>query len=185
MKKKRFLIFLIFISLSSIGSAEEMRYVIGRDDVFLRPSTSEKDAFLERLPYGTEVALLSEGDVWTCVEYYGIIGYCKTKFLAKSDPFSIEPHPESIKQAFGTKYLRYGNTYYDFRVMNLQKCLVEGGYLSDDPGADGFFGSATQSAVIRYQKRHGLETNGCVGDDVKRRLWSEYEDLLELTGYIR
>ena len=182
---KKFLIFLIFIALPSLGSAEETCYVIGKDDVFLRPNTSEKDAFWERLPYGTELTLLGEGDIWTCVEYYGITGYCKTEFLAKSDPFSIEPHPESIKQAFGTKYLRYGNVTYDYGVMNLQKCLVEGGYLNDGPGADGYFGSATLTAVIKYQRKHGLQANGCVGDDVKRKLWAEYAHILEITGFIR
>ena len=74
---------------------------------------------------------------------------------------------------------------YDYGVMNLQKCLVEGGYLNDDPGADGYFGSATLTAVIKYQRKHGLQANGCVGDDVKRKLWAEYAHILEITGFIR
>ena len=46
-------------------------------------------------------------------------------------------------------------------VQNVQYMLIDAGYLSD--GADGVFGSGTESAVRRFQADHGLDADGVVG----------------------
>lgn len=47
-------------------------------------------------------------------------------------------------------------------VQNVQYMLINSGYMSG--GADGVFGSSTESAVRQFQADHGLEADGIVGD---------------------
>lgn len=46
-------------------------------------------------------------------------------------------------------------------VQSIQYMLIDSGYLSG--GADGQFGSGTESAVKRFQSEHGLDADGIVG----------------------
>ena len=67
--------------------------------------------------------------------------------------------------------LRFGS--FGPQVELLQLGLSRGGYLPAS-GIDGIFGSATQSAVIRFQQDNGLAADGIVG----ARTWSALDPLL-------
>ena len=53
-------------------------------------------------------------------------------------------------------------------VQRVQYMLIATGYLSD--GADGVFGSGTQTAVRRFQADHGLDADGVVGSQTMQAL---------------
>ena len=59
------------------------------------------------------------------------------------------------------RYLKKGCKGEDVRA--LQFLLIGRGYICGTAGADGSFGSATDSAVRQYQKAKGLEVDGIVG----------------------
>lgn len=48
-------------------------------------------------------------------------------------------------------------------VVTLQRTLISKGYSCGEYGADGSFGADTETAVKKYQKDHGLEADGEVG----------------------
>lgn len=50
-------------------------------------------------------------------------------------------------------------------VMNVQKALISNGYSCGSTGADGVFGSDTDSAVRAFQKAKGLTVDGIVGEN--------------------
>jgi peptidoglycan hydrolase-like protein with peptidoglycan-binding domain len=55
-------------------------------------------------------------------------------------------------------------------VMRLQNRLIELEYDCGALGSDGFFGSATQAAVINFQKNNGLNVDGKVGPNTWEKL---------------
>ena len=64
--------------------------------------------------------------------------------------------------------LRYGSEGNE--VTTLQNRLIALGYLAGS--ADGKFGRDTKSAVIAFQKAHGLSADGVVGTDTSTRLYA-------------
>ncbi|WP_338058871.1 RHS repeat-associated core domain-containing protein [Acetivibrio clariflavus] len=79
----------------------------------------------------------------------------------------------------GHKYknelLKYGMKD-DNDIIILQKVLVSKGYLKMPEGVDyGYYGKLTRDAVKKYQKDHGLEDDGIVGD----KTWESLGLLLE------
>ncbi len=179
------LLLIVGMFLPSVqANAEDIMYIVGYPDTFLRADPSTKNPYLARMPHGSAVTVLSEEtDGWCLVEYYGQQGYCMREFLHEDDPYILyEPHPESAEEAFSDHLLRRGNRYPDYRVMNLQMCLIQGGYLSDEPGADGLFGRRTKAALSEFQKEHDLDPDGIAGDLTKEALWDEYCDLLMEIG---
>ena len=56
-------------------------------------------------------------------------------------------------------------------VKRLQKRLIDLGYLSGS--ADGKFGSATESALIEFQKNNGLEADGKAGTKTQNKLYGD------------
>lgn len=168
------------------ASAEEIMYIIGYPDTFLREDPSTKNPYLARMPYGSAVSVIDEGQTWSLICYNGQYGYCMREYLNEDDPYYVmEPHPESAEQAFGTNMLRRGNRYPSILVMNLQLCLAYDGYLRDTPGVDGYFGRDTKAALAEFQKEHDLEATGEAGDITKAVLWDTYCDLLMESGYVR
>ena len=168
------------------ASAQEIMYLNGYPDTFLRSDPSTEHPYLARMPYGSEVSMIDEGKTWCVICYNGQYGYCKRKFLQDDDPYGqADPHPESAEEAFGTNMLRRGNKTPDFRVMNLQLCLIEGGYLDEEAGIDGYFGRKTKGALAEFQKEHNMAATGQAGDLTKTILWDEYCDLLMESGYKR
>lgn len=170
----------------SVASADEIMYIVGYPDTFLRQDPSAENPYLARMPYGSAVNVIDEGNTWALICYNGQYGYCMREFLNEDDPYYLmEPHPESAEQAFGTNMLRRGNRTPNIFVMNLQLCLVQGGYLDTDPGADGYFGRETKAALAEFQKEHDLYASGEAGDITKAVLWDEYADILMQIGYKR
>ncbi len=108
------------------------------------------------------------------------------EFLNEDDPYYLmEPHPESAEQAFGTNLLRRGNKTPNIFVMNLQLCLIQGGYLDINPAVDGYFGKETKAALAEFPKQHNLHSSGEADDMTKVILWDEYNNLLMQIGYKR
>lgn len=179
------LIVSMFLSLST-ASADETMYIVGYPDTFLRRDPSTEHPYLARMPYGSVVSVIDEGRTWSLICYNGQYGYCMRDYLNEDDPYLLmEPHPESAEQAFGTNMLRRGNKTPNIFVMNLQSCLIEGGYLEGIPGVDGYFGKDTKAALAEFQMEHDLDATGEAGDITKSVLWDEYADLLMRIGYKR
>ena len=175
----------LFFSIS-VASADEIMYIVGYPDTFLRRDPSNVNPYLARMPYGSAVNVLDEGNTWSLICYNGQYGYCMREFLNEDDHYYLmEPHPESAEQAFGTNLLRRGNKTPNIFIMNLQICLIQGGYLDINPGVDGYFGKETKTALVEYQKQHNLYASGEAGDLTKAILWDEYNDLLMQIGYKR
>ena len=170
----------------SVASADEIMYIVGYPDTVLRRDPSTENPYLARMPYGSAVNVIDEGNIWSLICYKGQYGYCMREFLNEDDPYYLmEPHPESAEQAFGTNLLRRGNKTPNIFVMNLQICLIQGGYLDTNPGVDGYFGRETKAALAEFQKEHSLDASGEAGDISKAILWDEYSDLLMQIGYKR
>ena len=170
----------------TVASADEIMYIVGYPDTFLRRDPSTENPYLARMPYGSAVNVIDEGNIWSLICYKGQYGYCMREFLNEDDPYYLmEPHPESAEQAFGTNLLRRGNKTPNIFVMNLQICLIQGGYLDTNPGVDGYFGRETKAALAEFQKEHSLDASGEAGDISKAILWDEYSDLLMQIGYKR
>lgn len=169
-----------------VASADEIMYIVGYPDTFLRQDPSTETPYLARMPYGSAVSVIDEGKTWSLICYNGQYGYCMREFLNEDDPYYLmEPRPESAEQAFGTNLLRRGNETPNIFVMNLQICLIQGGYLDITPGVDGYFGKETKAALTEFQKAHNLYASGEAGDMTKVILWDEYADLLMRIGYRR
>lgn len=59
-------------------------------------------------------------------------------------------------------------------VEEMQKMLIACGYSCGKWGADGDWGSATEQAVLAFQKDHGLSVDGVYGPKTKAALTAEY-----------
>lgn len=55
-------------------------------------------------------------------------------------------------------------------VKEVQQALVRAGYSIGPAGADGDFGRATETAVVEFQRDHGLDVDGEVGNDTRKGL---------------
>ena len=64
-------------------------------------------------------------------------------------------------------------------VRTLQQRLRELGFLEGE--ADGQFGRATKAAVVLFQKQHGLDADGIVGEKTWRMLFSDNAHAVEVT----
>ncbi len=64
-------------------------------------------------------------------------------------------------------YLSSGSSGESVRA--LQQKLIDLGFL--EGGADGQFGKATKAAVVRFQKQHGLDDDGIVGEKTWQMLF--------------
>ncbi len=58
-------------------------------------------------------------------------------------------------------------------VENIQKCLQQLGYLNSSVKVNGNFGSATESAVIKFQQANGLTADGIAGNRTQELLKSK------------
>ena len=59
-------------------------------------------------------------------------------------------------------------------VRAAQKALLVRGYSCGSSGADGQFGDGTKDAVMRFQKAHGLKTDGIIGKDTCAKLGGKW-----------
>jgi len=65
-----------------------------------------------------------------------------------------------------TKYLATGSESSE--VLQLQKLLVKLGFLTATP--NGYFGNATKAALMKFQKKNGLDSLGIVGPATRKAL---------------
>ncbi len=84
--------------------------------------------------------------------FQGILGYGRPKFTKEKGVFTME-----------MKVLKQGAAGNQVRA--LQILLAGNGYSCGLWGADGKFGAATKDALMRYQKKNGLQTDGMAGPE--------------------
>lgn len=168
-----------------------LMYIIGEPYVRLRSTDSTEKPYVAKMPYGSEVTVISTrindlGEKWSLVRYNGEYGYCMVKHLDyEVDILASETCPMTMEEAFGTTLLQRGNKSPRYTVKNLQLCLIDGGFLSDDKGADGYFGKNTYKALCAFQKSQGLDQAGRAGETTKTRLWYIYADFLKKNGVMQ
>jgi len=184
------LVLLALLSVTMSASADETMYIGAYPDTYLRRDESAQKPYLARMPYGSQVTYISSREVdgvsWSFIIYNDQFGYCKSKYLQPENPYEgVTPHPQSMDESFGTNVLQKGNATPDYRVKNLQLCLIQAGYLAEEPGADGYFGSNTYKAVIKFQKYNNLYPAGKVGKTTKAVLWYRYGEYLQENGVIQ
>ena len=178
---------------SKEGFVEEssMMYVCASPYVRLRQTDSTDLPYLDKMPYGSMVTVVSTqtnemGEEWSLVIYNEKYGYCMTEYLSyEIDLPASEACPMNMEEAFGTALLQRGNDTPSYTVKNLQLCLMEGGFLDDDKGADGYFGKNTYKALCAFQKSQGLDAAGRAGNITKTRLWYLYADFLMENGVMQ
>ena len=111
------------------------------------------------------------GGDWYLIEARGVMyGVVKTK-LYERDPdywgwmtkyFDYGDEQALPAPRLGDRLLRQGCEGED--VKQMQTCLIRLGYDCGKWGADGDFGDATEQAVRRFQKDHGLKVDGEFGE---------------------
>lgn len=80
-----------------------------------------------------------------------------TKYLSyEIDTPASEACPTTMEEAFGTTLLQRGNSSPSYVVKNLQLCLMEGGFLTDEKGADGYFGKTPTRPYALFRSPKGL-----------------------------
>lgn len=166
-------------------------YICGQPYVRLRQTDSTERPYVDKMPYGSMVTVVvtqinDVGEEWSLVIYNEQYGYCMTKYLTDEmlEPAS-EAYPQTMEEAFGTTLLQQGNSKPSYRVKNLQLCLIEGGFLHDASGADGYFGKKTYRALCAFQKAQGLDQAGRAGKTTKTRLWYMYSGFLMENGVMQ
>lgn len=170
---------------------DNLMYVCGSPYVRLRQTDSTDLPYLDKMPYGSMVTVVSTqinhvGEEWSLVIYNEKYGYCMTKYLSyEIDMPASEACPTNMEEAFGTALLQRGNNTPSYTVKNLQLCLMEGGFLNDEKGADGYFGKNTYKALCAFQKSQGLDPAGRAGNTTKTRLWYLYADFLMGNGVMQ
>lgn len=70
-------------------------------------------------------------------------------------------------------YLQKGDTGSEVKTM--QKMLIVCGYTCGSAGADGDFGSGTETALKKFQKAYSLEADGIYGANSKSKLEAAYK----------
>lgn len=102
------------------------------------------------LAYGTQVAITGSSGDWSIFTYKGKRAYLYSQYLT-----AVSNNATSMPT------LRFGSEGTNVKTM--QQHLVTLGYSLPRFGVDGYFGSETQGAVIKFQKEHGLSQDGVCG----------------------
>ena len=116
--------------------------------------------------------------------------YNKTMDDVRSDVAKLlggEPRPTPVEPKYGDRELYKGLRGDD--VVELQKRLISLGYELPKYGADGDFGAETEAAVKAFQKEHGLDVDGIVGnytfaaiEEAMKGKKIEVGDIVDFTG---
>lgn len=103
--------------------------------------------------------------------------YCKSRASSKKRYFmAIRWIPDDDSKDDSVTELHYGSEGEDVKI--LQQNLIALGYDCGSYGADGDFGTATQSAVIAFQETNQLPATGIVDEVTQTRI----AELLESSG---
>lgn len=103
--------------------------------------------------------------------------YCKSRASSKKRYFmAIRWIPDDDSKDDSVTELRYGSEGENVKI--LQQNLIALGYDCGSYGADGDFGTATQSAVIAFQEANQLPATGIVDEVTQTRI----AELLESSG---
>ena len=90
-------------------------------------------------------------------------------------PTPLPPVPDTVRdktaESMVTPEPALHNGSQGEKVWKLQERLQALGYYTD--AVDGQFGQGTRDAVIAFQKKNGLETDGYAGEETQRVLYSE------------
>ena len=100
-------------------------------------------------------------------------GLEKTGIVDEVTAIALSKNPSEV-ESYGstTGYGVYGEG--GSRVLSLQTALIQAG-ITVRGGADGWFGSATSAAIMKFQRREGLRVTGVVNDQTAERLGLEKE----------
>lgn len=93
---------------------------------------------------------------------------------------NVPPPETSSGYKLGERNLQKGDTGEDVREM--QEMLMKLGFDLPRFGADGDFGSETESAVIAFQKTAGIDANGVFNQATYRALVDSFFRYVEITG---
>ena len=169
----------------STAAAEEMEVVesypystVTRDTVNLRASRSTRSALLKKLPAGAEISVRGTKGDWAEVDYGKYTGYVKSEFIVlkkvSKTKVKVTATPSPIptltpeENAGGYVILRLGSSGTEVRA--LQDALIELGFLRGT--ADGMFGTATENAVIAFQRTNNYPDTGLMDANIQAFLYS-------------
>ena len=138
-----------------------------------RKSASTSAGIKYYLPHGELVTTSTVSGSWTSITPLDYTSkgaaWVQTKYLSTSKP-NIEFN--TMLSALGDKVLQTGR--FGRYVYNLQIGL--------GIGADGIFGSGTDSAVRTFQSNNGLTMDGYAGDATKTKLWALKQETIKAYG---
>lgn len=171
--KKFIALVLVLVSIFSLASTAMAAYstmYINCDKgetVRLRNEPSTKGTVLINIPRGTAVQAEKYNSSWHKVSYSGYNGYMMSSFLSSTPPID-EDSPWF--QRYGTKNLSTssGDNAY---IKVLQKDLMTLGYDLSPYYDDGYYGQKTKTAVMDFQRAHGLTADGICGNATKEALY--------------
>ena len=128
-----------------------------------------------------------EGD-WWIIEAAGVMsGVVKSRLYARKPNFwgwmtkyydysfyAADTPASSDDILLGNRTLRNGS--YGEDVKTLQTCLIELGYDCGRYGADGEFGSETETALKAFQRKIGIKQDGIYGSETHQALMDAVAD---------
>ena len=124
--------------------------------------------------YAVEWRGFNYGCVKTKVAGRGWTHWYKLPFIDYGNTAASKP-AAPIVPSLGDRLLKKGSKGEDVKALQLQ--LLKLGYDLVSYGADGDFGSVTESAVRAFQKKAGLEVDGLYGSKSHAALMSAIADL--------
>lgn len=160
-----FLIILLLISASSECFASSTGTVTA-SSLNMRKSASADSKVIKVLKSGNEVTILSSSGSWYKVKSGSNTGYVAKKYIKVSSSNKSSDTSSSKKSTSSCKTCSPGDK--GDNVKNVQKRLKELGYYSGS--IDGDYGNGTKTAVINFQKKNGLKSNGYVNSSTLSKL---------------
>lgn len=125
----------------------------------------------------------NHGDVYNWFNRYGKtmdnVRNDVATLMASSGSITPEPTPTPTPVTPTASCLGKGDEGAE--VKQLQENLIKLGYSCGSWGADGDFGNATEQAVIKFQREHGLDADGLVGPLTQSAIKTALEKLVPVT----
>lgn len=186
--KKRTGILLIIIGIVCLhfGAIAETLGVVNTKSLVLRKAASKDSKALQTLRKGDEVSIHSSSGDWYKVSASGYKGYVMKEYVkASAEVKEIDTKESSKASQSDTNVLKGISSIQDIGdapettrpgdkgkdVKKLQQALKLKGYYSGK--IDGVYGDGTESAVVSFQKKHGLSKDGIAGKVTIKLLFGE------------